>query len=29
MKPVETIPRMGGRGIKKDFGGGEFIYNVL
>jgi hypothetical protein len=27
MKPVETIPGMGGRVIKENDGGGEFNYD--
>jgi hypothetical protein len=29
MRPVETIPVMGERGIKEDDGGGEFNYDIL
>jgi hypothetical protein len=29
MRPVETIPGMGGGGIKENDGGGEFNYDVL
>jgi hypothetical protein len=30
MRPIETIPEMGGRRIKEnDWGGGEFNYNIL
>jgi hypothetical protein len=29
MRPVETIPEMGGGGIKENDGGGEFNYDVL
>jgi hypothetical protein len=29
MRPVETIPRMGGGGIKENVGGGEFNYDIL
>jgi hypothetical protein len=29
MKPVETIPGMGGGGIKENDGGGEFNYDTL
>jgi hypothetical protein len=29
MRPVETIPGMGGEGIKKNDGGGEFNYDIL
>jgi hypothetical protein len=29
MRPVETIPGMGGRRIKKNGGGGEFNYDIL
>jgi hypothetical protein len=29
MKSVETIPGMGGRGIKENDGGGEFNYDIL
>jgi hypothetical protein len=32
MRPVETIPRMGGGGIKENDGGGEFkcdIFDIL
>jgi hypothetical protein len=28
MRPVETIPGMAGRGIKKDDGEGEFNYDI-
>jgi hypothetical protein len=28
MRPVETIPRMGGGGIKENDGGGEFTYDI-
>jgi hypothetical protein len=27
MRPVETIPGMGGEGIKENDGGGEFNYD--
>jgi hypothetical protein len=29
MRPCETIPGMGGKGIKKNDGGGEFNYDIL
>jgi hypothetical protein len=29
MRPVETIPGMGGEGRKKNDGGGEFNYDKL
>jgi hypothetical protein len=29
MRPVETVLRMGGRGIKENDGGGEFNYDIL
>jgi hypothetical protein len=29
MRPVETILGMGGRGIRKNDGGGEFNYDIL
>jgi hypothetical protein len=29
MKPVETVPRMGGRGIKENDGGSEFNFDIL
>jgi hypothetical protein len=29
IRPVETIPRMGGEGIKKNDGGSEFTYDIL
>jgi hypothetical protein len=29
MGPVETIPGMGGRGIKENDGGDEFSYDIL
>jgi hypothetical protein len=29
MRPVETIPGMGRKEIKKNDGGGEFKYNIL
>jgi hypothetical protein len=29
MRPVETIPEMGRRGIKENDGGGEFNYDML
>jgi hypothetical protein len=29
MRPVETIPGMGGGRIKENDGGGEFSYNIL
>jgi hypothetical protein len=29
MRPVETIPGMGLRGIKENDGGGEFSYDIL
>jgi hypothetical protein len=29
MRPVVTIPGMGGGGIKENDGGGEFIYDIL
>jgi hypothetical protein len=29
MRPVETILRMGGEGIKENNGGGEFNYGIL
>jgi hypothetical protein len=29
MIPVETIPRIGRRGIKKNDGGGEFKYDIF
>jgi hypothetical protein len=29
VKPVETIPRMRGRGIKENDGGGDFNYDIL
>jgi hypothetical protein len=29
MRPVETIPGMGGRGIKENDGGGEFNYDIF
>jgi hypothetical protein len=28
MRPVETIPGMGGWGIKENDGGGEFYYDI-
>jgi hypothetical protein len=28
-KPVETIPRMGGGGMKENDGGGECNYDIL
>jgi hypothetical protein len=28
-RPVETLPGMGGRGIKENDGGGEFNYDIL
>jgi hypothetical protein len=29
MRPVETIPGMGGSGIKKNNGRGEFNYDIM
>jgi hypothetical protein len=29
IRPVETIPGMGGGGIKENDGGGEFNYDIL
>jgi hypothetical protein len=29
MRPIEAVPRMGGEGIKKNEGGGEFNYDIL
>jgi hypothetical protein len=29
MRPVETIPGMGGRGIKENDGGGKFNCDIL
>jgi hypothetical protein len=29
MRPVKTIPGMGGGGIKENDGGGEFNYDIL
>jgi hypothetical protein len=29
MRPVETTPRMGGREIKENDGGGEFNYDIF
>jgi hypothetical protein len=29
MRPVETIPGMGGGWIKEDDGGGDFNYDIL
>jgi hypothetical protein len=29
MIPVETIPRIGGKGIKESGGGDEFKYNIF
>jgi hypothetical protein len=29
MRPNETIPGMGGRRIKENDAGGEFIYDIL
>jgi hypothetical protein len=29
MRPAETIPEMGGVGIKQNDGGGEFNYDTL
>jgi hypothetical protein len=29
MRPVETIPGMGGGEIKENDGGGEFKYDIL
>jgi hypothetical protein len=29
MRPAETIPGMGGDGIKENNGGGEFNYDLL
>jgi hypothetical protein len=29
MRPVETIPGMGGGRIKENDGGGEFNYDIL
>jgi hypothetical protein len=29
MTPVETIPRIGGGGIKETGGGGEFKYDIF
>jgi hypothetical protein len=29
MRPVETIPEMGGGGIKENDGGGEFNYDIF
>jgi hypothetical protein len=29
MRPVETIPGMRGKGIKKNSGGGEFMYDIF
>jgi hypothetical protein len=29
MRPVETIPGMGVRGIKENYEGGKFNYDIL
>jgi hypothetical protein len=29
MRPVETVPRMEGEGLKENDGGGEFNYDIL
>jgi hypothetical protein len=29
MRPVETIPGMGGGGMKESSGGGEFKYDIF
>jgi hypothetical protein len=29
LRPVETVPGMGRRGIKENDGGGEFNYDIL
>jgi hypothetical protein len=29
MRPVETIPGMGGGWVKENDGGGEFSYDIL
>jgi hypothetical protein len=29
MRPIETIPGMGAGRIKKNYGGGEFNYDIL
>jgi hypothetical protein len=29
MRPFETIPRMGGDGIKENDGGSEFNYDIF
>jgi hypothetical protein len=29
MRPVETIPEVGGRDIKENDGGSEFNYDIL
>jgi hypothetical protein len=29
MRPVETIPELGGRGLKENKGGGELKYDTL
>jgi hypothetical protein len=29
MRPVETIPGMGGGGIKENDGGGKFTYDIF
>jgi hypothetical protein len=29
MRPAESIPGVGGGGIKEDDGGGEFNYDIL
>jgi hypothetical protein len=29
MRPAETIPGMGGEGIKENDGGGKFNYDIL
>jgi hypothetical protein len=29
MRSVETIPGMGGKGIKENNGGGKFNYDIL
>jgi hypothetical protein len=29
MIPVETIPGMGGAGIKENSGGGKFMYDIF
>jgi hypothetical protein len=29
MRPVKTIPEMGGKGIKENYRGNEFNYTIL